>query len=251
MTTIATALPRAALAAAPSPRMSERYVHVDTRRVVELMEAEGFRVAATRAAEPRARDPLFAKHMLEFRRPEAPEVGGAVPRIIFVNSHDGTTAASAMAGLYRFVCSNGLVIGRTLESLRQRHAGDAAYALIQRMRELAKNTERTFTQIEAWSRKDLSAAQRNEFATLAAQLRWGDAARFDPHVLLAPRRAEDDRGDLWSVFNRIQENTVRGGLTGLSRSGRRATSRPITEIGRDLTYNAQLWRLTEELAAAW
>jgi len=65
------------------------------------------------------------------------------------------------------------------------------------------------------------------------------------------RREEDDRGDLWTTFNRLQENTVRGGLVGLSRSGRQATSRPLTDIQRDLAYNAQLWQLADELAEAW
>jgi len=40
-------------------------------------------------------------------------------------------------------------------------------------------------------------------------------------------------------------------LVGLSRSGRQATSRPLTDIQRDLAYNAQLWQLADELAEAW
>lgn len=244
-------LPAAALATKPAPRLSERYVHVNTNEVIDLMGREGFYVAATRSTATRARDQNYARHSIEFRHHDAREVAGATPRVIFVNSHDGTTAAHAMAGLYRYVCANGLVVGQTLERIAQRHAGDAAYALIQRMRALAKNTERTFAQIDTWSRKDLTAAQRNEFARLAAQLRWGDAGRFEPDALLRVRRAEDDRGDLWATFNRVQENTVRGGLVGLARSGRRATSRPLTEIQRDLAYNAQLWQLAEELAGVW
>ena len=244
-------LPLSVLADRPAPKMSERYVHVNSREIVELMEQEGFYVAAAKTTAPRSRDPMFARHSIEFRRHDAPRVGGTTPRIIFVNSHDGTTAAQAMAGLYRFVCSNGLVIGRTLEQIKQRHAGDAAYELIARMRSLAKNSEQTFTKIEQWSRKQLTTPQRNQFARFAAQLRWGDAAMFEPEEMLRLRRAEDDRGDLWSTFNRLQENTVRGGLVGLSRSGRQATSRPLTDIQRDLAYNAQLWQLTEELAEAW
>ena len=244
-------LPLSVLADRAAPAMSSRYVHVNTREVVELMEQEGFYVAAAKTTAPRSRDPMFARHSIEFRRHDAPQLDGTTPRIIFVNSHDGTTAAQAMAGLYRFVCSNGLVVGQTLEQIKQRHAGDAAYELITRMRALAKNSEETFTKIDHWSRKQLTTPQRNQFARFAAQLRWGDAAMFEPEETLKLRRAEDDRGDLWSTFNRLQENTVRGGLIGLSRSGRQATSRPLTDIQRDLAYNAQLWRLTEELAEAW
>lgn len=245
------ALPASALADSPAPSVSSRYVHVNTREVVQLMEQEGFYVAAARSTAPRRRDPAFGRHSVEFRHPDAKEVNGVTPRVLFVNSHDGSTAATAMAGLYRFVCSNGLVIGRSIEEARQRHAGDAAYELMKRMRALAKNSEATFTSIERWSRKQLTTPQRHEFARFAAQLRWGDAAHFEPEELLRLRRADDDRGDLWSTFNRLQENTVRGGLLGLSRSGRQATSRPLTDIQRDLAYNADLWRLTAELDAAW
>lgn len=246
-----TTLPASVLAAHAAPTMSSRYVHVNSHEVVRLMEAEGFYVAAAKTAAPRARDPMYARHSLEFRHQDAREVNGATPRVIFVNSHDGTTAATAMAGMYRFVCSNGLVVGQTMESVKQRHSGDAAYELINRMRSLAKNTEGLFGKIDQWSRKDLSKAQRHEFARYAAQLRWNDSGLFEPEELLRVRREEDDRGDLWTTFNRLQENTVRGGLVGLSRSGRQATSRPLTDIQRDLTYNAQLWQLADELAEAW
>lgn len=241
-------LPAAVLAAAPSPKMSERYVHVDTREVIALMERSGFFVAAARSSAPRSRDPLYAKHMVEFRLKNSPIERGATPRVLFTNSHDGSSSAVARAGLYRFVCSNGLVVGQDTERLSARHAGEAAYELIERMRALAKNTERTFSQIERWSQIHLTDAQRADYARLVAQLRWGDAARFDPEVLLAARRDEDVGDDLWRTFNVLQENTVRGGLVGLSRSGRRATSRPLTDITRDQEYNAQLWELTNQIA---
>lgn len=241
-------LPAAVLATTPAPSMSERYVHVNTNDVIRLMEREGFHVTAAKTASPRSRDPLFARHMVEFRPNKEVEYAGATPRVIFTNSHDGTCAAQAMAGLYRFVCANGLVIGQTTEQIKQRHTGDAAYELIERMRALAKNTERTFSQIDRWSRIELTASQRNDYARLVAQLRWGDAAMFEPAELLAPRRETDSLPDLWTTFNVLQENTVRGGVSGLSRSGRAATSRPLTDIQRDLAYNARLWQLTTEIA---
>lgn len=244
-------LPAAALATRAHPDMSSRYVHVNTAEIVRRMAQEGFYVASTRSSSPRSRDPLYARHAIEFRHAEAVEIAGATPRILFVNSHDGSTAATAAAGFYRFVCCNGLVVGSTLEAVKQRHAGDAAVELIDRMREMARNTERAMSSIERWSSKELTRSQRHDFAAMAAQLRWGDAARFEPEELLRVRRAEDDRGDLWATFNVLQENTVRGGLVGLSRAGRRATSRPLTDINRDLTFNGQLWTLAEELAEVW
>lgn len=234
-----------------APTMSERYVHVDTREVISLMEKEGFYVSGAKSAAPKKREALYAKHSIEFRHKEAQVIDGATPRIVFVNSHDGSSAAMAVAGVFRFVCSNGLVVGSTFEKIRQRHAGDAAVELIDRMRALAKNSDRLFAQIEQWQKIDLSKSQRIAFASMAGQLRWGDSQMYQPEEILNVRRAEDDKGDLWSTFNIIQENTVRGGLIGLSRSGRQSTSRPLTDIQRDISYNAQLWQLAEDVAEVW
>jgi hypothetical protein len=178
-------------------------------------------------------------------------VRGATPRLIFTNSHDGSSSAKLLAGVFRFVCSNGLVVGNTVGSEVVRHSGDAAADLIHRVQQLAKNTSKLYESIDAWSNKQLTKAQRHEFARFAAQLRWGDAQRFAPEDLLMVRRAEDDHGDLWSTFNRVQENTIRGGVEGLSRSGRSATSRPLSDITRSVDYNQQLWSLADEVAETW
>lgn len=239
-------LPASVLATSHLPTLSERYVQVNTADIVQRMERSGFYVAKATSTAPRTRDPMYAKHVIDFRLKNAERIHGAEPRVIFVNSHDGTTAATAMAGLYRFVCSNGLVVGHTVEKLRQRHAGDAAANLIERMQQLARQTEQVYTTVERWARIECADKDVEVFAKMAAQLRWGDAHMFEPEEIARPRRREDERNDLWTVFNRIQESTIRGGLEGYSRSGRRATSRPLTDISRDVEYNANLWTLAEE-----
>ena len=243
--------PLALNATGPSPSVSSRYEFVDTRAIIERVAQEGWQVASASTASPRRRDALFAKHLIDFRHPDLAPIQGAVPRMLFTNSHDGSSSANVLAGVFRFVCSNGLVVGTTLAKVSVRHSGDAAADLIHRMQQLAKNTHQLYQSIDSWSRKELTRAQRNEFARFAAQLRWGDAGRFEPEELLRVRRPDDDGGDLWTVFNRVQENTVRGGIEGLSRSGRAATSRPLSDITRTLDYNSQLWALADEVAQTW
>ena len=244
-------LPAAALATTHAPTLSSRYEFISSHDIIQRFSEEGWKVESATVAAPRKRDQLFAKHMIDFRHPDFAPVGGAVPRIILVNSHDGSSSARVLAGVFRFVCSNGLVVGTTIGRETVRHTGDAAADLIHRMRSLARNTSEIYSKIERWSKKDLSKPQRCEMARFAAQLRWGDAHRFQPEDLLQVRREGDDRGDLWTTFNRLQENTVRGGIEGLSRSGRAATSRPLSDITRSVDYNAQLWQLAEEVAEQW
>jgi len=266
MTETATAvrLPATVLQKNPSPRLSERYVHINSHDVVALMKDEGFEVASITTPRLRRnhdgvltskRDPLFIRHQIDFRRSDKAWErhddmrGGYVPRMLFTNSHDGTTGATFMLGVYAYICSNGLVVGSTYARERVRHVGEDATKLIDKMRGLAKNTTPLFEQIDRWQAKRLTAPQSREFARLAAQLRWGDPHRFDTEAVLRVRRAEDDNDTLWAVFNRVQENTMRGGMPGLSRSGRAAIARPLSEIGHSNAYNTQLWQLAEEFAA--
>ena len=243
-------LPATVLQPTAHPDRSKRYAHVNSREVVAMLESEGYAVHSVAVTKTRRkqRDPLYAKHQVVLRHPDLPVIGGVTPQMIFVNSHDGTSSAEARQGLFRFVCSNGLVVGVDMARVRVRHSGDAATQVIRRVQEMSKTTQPLFQQIEKWSTIDLSKAKRTQFARLAAMLRWGDPHRFEPEALLAPRRAEDDKGTLWTVFNRVQENTVRGGLLGLSATGRAATSRPLSEITATNTFNAQLWQLATEFS---
>lgn len=244
-------LPAAALASAPAQHLSDRYAFISTRQVVEMMAEEGFRVAESSARLRRAPGaPQLGLHVVDFRHPQAPELLGIVPRVLFINSHDGSRRASVRVGAFRMVCSNGMVTDATLAHAQVRHAGDAARKLVERMRELSKNTLPMFRQIERWSRKDLAAAQRVEFARLAAALRWPRApGSVQPAHLLEVRRAGDDAGDLWSVFNRIQEATTRLSLPGVSVAGRSTMSKPLLEVGPSLKFNSDLWQLAEEFSA--
>lgn len=259
MTNALVSLPSAVTATEAHPRMSERYVHISSSTVIDLMASEGFLVAGVTMPKVRkggkARDPRFARHQIDFRRedwetnPHRGARGAAVPRVLFTNSHDGTTKAAFMMGVYSFVCSNGLVVGSTYASERVRHAGETAAALIGRMQDLARNTGPLFDQIDTWSEKIMSVPQMREFARLSSILRWGDDQRFTPEEVLQVRRAEDDDASLWSVFNRVQENTVKGGLAGMNRAGRGTVSRPLVEVAQNTRFNADLWHLAEEFAA--
>jgi hypothetical protein len=65
--------------------------------------------------------------------------------------------------------------------------------------------------------------------------------------ILMPRRFDDRRPDLWSVFNRTQENLTKGGLHGRSANGRRQQTRPVQGIDSDVRLNRALWLLADGL----
>nr|WP_253380318.1 DUF932 domain-containing protein [unidentified bacterial endosymbiont] len=65
--------------------------------------------------------------------------------------------------------------------------------------------------------------------------------------ILTPRRYEDRQDDLWSVFNRCQENLLKGGLPGRSAKGKRSHTRAVRGIDGDVKLNRALWVMAEEL----
>lgn len=241
-------LPAAALAMDHAPTLSDRYEFISTKTIIDRFAEEGWVPTSARAANPRKTNKAFAKHVIDFRHPDMHPVNGAVPRILFVNSHDGSSAAKVLAGVFSFACENGLVVGTTAHREVVRHTGDAAAGLVERLREIARSSGELYSTIERWSKLQLTKTQRRQFALFAAQLRWGNAQMFEPGVLLEAIREEDDRGDLWATFNIVQEHTVRGGVSGISRTGRPTVARPLNDITRSLDYNAQLWQLAEEVA---
>lgn len=73
-----------------------------------------------------------------------------------------------------------------------------------------------------------------------------------PTQLLGVRRTGDAANDLWTTFNRVQENTIRGGLTSVGMDAaariRRRTTREIKGIDQHTALNRALWTLAEAMA---
>jgi hypothetical protein len=111
---------------------SERYTYIPTIDVLRGLRREGFE--AFMVAQSRCRiegKAEFTKHMIRMRhagqvstRPEANE-------IILINSHDGASAYQMLAGLFRFVCCNGLVVGTALHDIRIPHKGNVQGEVIE------------------------------------------------------------------------------------------------------------------------
>ena len=73
--------------------------------------------------------------------------------------------------------------------------------------------------------------------------------------MLFRSRYGDVGGDLWRVFNRVQENLIRGGIKGgpkLWDNGKvqSRSVRPVRGITQGIALNADLWSLAEKIAIA-
>ena len=232
--------------------MSSRYAQFRTTDALAIAADNGY--YPVDAAQPKAkkRNPEFVKHMIVLRHESVIADGGdTVPQVLLYNSHNGRTTFRMHVGLYRFVCSNGLVAGEDLYAFALRHNLDAAKQVGDFLSGIIGHANDLSNVIDVWSRKQLTEGQSVGFARRAAELRWGErGGTYEPRALLEARRDDDDGNSLWQVFNRVQEATVKGGVNGVSSNKARAVkSRPLTEIQSNIEYNRQLWNTAAALAA--
>ena len=108
--------------------------------------------------------------------------------------------------------------------------------------------------IDRFRTRLLSDSEALQFASNALLLRYDslEQSPIDPRTLLSLRRAEDQGSDLWTTFNRVQENLVRGGLSDgrRNRLGRLRTLRALSGIDSKIRLNKGLWSLAEQTANA-
>ena len=181
----------------------------------------------------------------------ASQINGAeANEIMLLNSHDGTSSYQMLAGMFRFVCSNGLVCGDTVADVRVPHKGDVAGHVIEGAFEVLSGFERVQRIAATLMRAiTLDEGEAEVFARAALALKYDDPdnkpAPITESQILMPRRFDDRRPDLWSVFNRTQENLTKGGLHGRSANGRRQQTRPVQGIDSDVRLNRALWLLAD------
>ncbi len=77
---------------------------------------------------------------------------------------------------------------------------------------------------------NLSDRAQLEFAEEAVAIRWRGEMPVQPRRLLEARRPADVGDDLWRVFNVVEENLIRGGVTSRAASGRLGRTRGIRTI---------------------
>ncbi|STS47766.1 putative transposase-like protein [Klebsiella pneumoniae] len=110
---------------------SDRYTYIPTITLLDKLREEGFQPFF--ACQSRVRDEDkrgHTKHMVRLRR-EGANKGTEVPEIILLNSHDGSSSYQMIPGMFRFVCTNGLVCGTSFGEIRVPHKGDIVGRVIE------------------------------------------------------------------------------------------------------------------------
>ena len=240
---------------------SERFRPIPTIEILKGLEEEGFVPVGVKQSNSRdANKREFTKHLVRLRRIDDNikyQVGDTICEILLKNANDGTSAYELMAGLFRITCLNSMVAQKgTLESTKVYHSGNVQDKVIEGTYRVLNQAEHALLAPENWSKIILNQEEKKLLADSAKVIRFGEIKtenEISSSQMLAARRAEDIKDDLWTVFNRIQENVIKGGIkfktidneTGKTRMGR---TRQVNAIDQDIKLNRALWHLTTEMA---
>ena len=244
--------------------LSKHYSFVPTSNVINDLRSMGWECVDAKQVKARKKSTRgYQKHMITFEHPKY-KVEGAeeYPQLLLTNSHDGGNAFQLSAGIFRLVCSNGLVIKtEDYGSARLVHKGYSFEAVQKLVNTFVETIDETLTRIIAMKQVELDKAQQIEFAKQAALLRFTAKSYNEDNIsdvvdlddLLNVERKEDAGDGLWEVFNRVQESLVNGKYNYASNGKVNAAdaktrkARPIKNFKQSIDVNKKL----SELAFAY
>lgn len=249
--------------------LTDRYVPLHTADLIPVLADYGYQPVQAAQKRSRKANPEHSMHMLAFSHVN--HIGNVQAdlrsEIVLYNSHDGTGAVRLFAGAFRFICSNGIVAGDGFNS-RTYHNRSAMSAFEEVLRNTIHNLPLMMDRIERMRNIIIDRDQALTMATQAVATRWDivNADNIDKRGVYAtnrtiadvlqPQRIDDTTNDAWTVFNRIQENIIRGNafiksVTDVENNpnGVMRKARPISSIKQHQQINTALWDIADPVAA--
>lgn len=230
------------------------YKFTPTTEIIDYMKDMGY--ILTDAKQSKTKIPLrnnYGTHIVQFQHPDLYVKDNnngieARPTIVLLNSHDGSRPIQFDMGLFRLICSNGLMVkSMDMGHFKERHTKYTFDQVKQLIASKVETLPKVVEKINDWNSLEMTPKQRHKFAADALKLRAGEERLLEDYEILSvlePKRKEDSQPTLWQTFNVVQENLIKGGFMMNNR-----TARGITNPVQDMVLNKDLWQLAEEYAA--
>jgi hypothetical protein len=258
-----------------------KYTFIPTTRVINVLEQQGwFPVKASEKRVRKVESVGFQEHLIRFRHADNIQgglvpavVGDLIPEIVLKNSHNGLSSFQIMAGIFRLVCSNGMIVADSLFAThRIKHIGYRDQDVIDATFNVIKTTPMIMNRVDQFKQIVLTPSEQLAFAEASLTAKYGEptaeedlppmphASKFDLTRLVLPVRRQDrfsgDSGSvsentLWNSFNILQEKLVeKGGRFAKNQpnSVRVKKARGVSSVNENVRINQALWQLTEKMA---
>lgn len=243
-------------------RVSDRFNVVQASQVGQVMANHGLDIVSLSTGRARHADKAdFQRTYSRYRGPEIARDGDkpVFLDVIYDSKHMGRGVDKILLGIYRMICTNGLFAGMNFFSHAIRHSGATYDSLNEGIRAALSMQDKLAETIRNMQGVILTPVQREELALEAIKLLTPSTATQVRHALLRPNRESDSSMDLWTTYNLVQENSVKGrrvaytlqSLDAFGReSSRQMTVRPIKpNTGKDASFNQALFDTALKLVA--
>jgi hypothetical protein len=246
-----------------NPSVTDKYLFVNTETIIDDLAKLGWKPVTAAMRKNRGKDTIFSKHMVSFQNPDimikSTDGDDSFPRIIMTNSHDGLQAFKFSVGIFRLVCSNGLVIAdEKFSDFKIRHKGYTFSELRDVVAQAVKDLPNKVEVLNKMKNKILTQDEKQKLALDAMLIRAGitpDSNKakdfeYDSETIqdiLVAKRKEDIGDNLWTVFNVIQEKIIRGEFHAALKGAKVRKVRKIKSFEKDLEVNKQLFKLATSL----
>jgi hypothetical protein len=237
-----------------SDKVSDKYQLYRSDELIETLQGQGMKLVELGVETARRRDPKTATHVMRFQPHEAPlqfGINDSIPEIVIANNHAGRSKFAAYGGIFRFVCSNGMIVPAVqLGAVMRRHFGqnNTFEKVKELVAELPEATLKMHGRILDWSALSLNQAEQYELARELIEQRHAPDWLTPDEVLEARRISEapvDGERTLWTTFNVLQENLTNVELNNKNREDNRSRMRPISSGWTSFRTNAALWSTAE------
>jgi hypothetical protein len=245
----------------PKSDVSDQYTFLNSRDIAAMLYRD--RWVPVYARESAARDKSnkgFTKHIIRYANKDL-VLNGERIELVMVGSHNRSAAFQFYAGVFRMICLNGMIaMTSDFGHFRVRHVGDIEAQVMAAVKGISSSAGKIAAQMSDFKEIELTPNEQGAFASRAHKLIYKEpnTAPIKPLQLLVPKRTADavggvwssktPRRDLWTTFNVVQENTMKGGLRGFNAAGKKTKTRRIRSIDKDVKLNSALWDLTEKVA---
>jgi hypothetical protein len=191
-------------------KIKQKEFYIPTLDVVQKLQNEGWTIQGV--DEARAKNRKIVSNYVQMQHPDFSVKNNkgkdeAIASLTLSNSCSGNKPLQLDLGMYRQVCSNGAIRFEDTELSKIQHTKVNIRDLDLFIFGLSTKSNKLIEEINAMKDKNMSYDEIKSFAYNAAKLRFNeDDNRFDIDALLKVNRVEDEGNDVWTVFNRIQEN---------------------------------------------
>ena len=240
-----------------NPDVSKKYLFVNTETIIDDLDKLGW--LPVQAAERKSRgtgSTIFSKHMVAFQNPNikisSDDGDDAYPRILLTNSHDGMQAFKFSVGIFRLVCSNGLVVAdEQFSDFKIKHKGYTFAELRNVVKQAVEDLPNRVQVMNDMKNRILTEDEKRKMALDAMLIRAGvKELQYDEETItdiLDPKRDADKGDDLWRVFNVIQEKITQGDFHAALTGAKVRKVRKIKSFEKDMKVNKELFKLATAL----